>query len=187
MRTDRLIPRTKLTLAARLAFLALLLGIISLPATQMAAAENSPLEIRWSQLSGGDGEFVPPRPEQISPLLGVVMGLLPGASTPPTPRLIRKFDGKMVKISGFPVPLRHDGFKVSEFLLVPYFGACIHVPPPPLNQIIHVIAEEPVKISHLMRSVTVTGRFETAGTPAAGTNSDWTESGYRIAVESVAY
>jgi hypothetical protein len=32
--------------------------------------------------------------------------------------------------------------QISEFLLVPYFGACIHLPPP-ANQIIEVIAKNP--------------------------------------------
>ncbi len=45
---------------------------------------------------------------------------------------------KTVKLPGFVVPLYGDGKTVTEFLLVPYFGACIHVPPPPANQIVHV-------------------------------------------------
>ncbi len=56
-----------------------------------------------------------------------------------------ELDGKMVKIPGYVVPLEMDGEMVSEFLLVPYAGACIHTPPPPTNQIVHVIAAEPFK------------------------------------------
>jgi hypothetical protein len=49
-----------------------------------------------------------------------------------------EFDGKKVRIPGFIVPLAFDETRmVSEFLLVPYFGACLHSPPPPPNQIIH--------------------------------------------------
>jgi len=47
-------------------------------------------------------------------------------------------DGERVKIPGFIVPLEMDTKAISEFLLVPYYGACIHVPPPPANQIIYV-------------------------------------------------
>ncbi len=50
----------------------------------------------------------------------------------------RKLDGKMVSIPGFMVPLEDDLSQVTEFLLVPYAGACIHVPPPPPNQMVYV-------------------------------------------------
>ncbi|MCB5190775.1 DUF3299 domain-containing protein [Methylobacillus arboreus] len=48
-------------------------------------------------------------------------------------------NSQRVQIPGFVVPLDMNGTKIREFLLVPYFGACIHVPPPPSNQVIHVI------------------------------------------------
>jgi uncharacterized protein len=50
----------------------------------------------------------------------------------------QKLDGKLVSIPGFMVPLEDDLDKVTEFLLVPYAGACIHVPPPPPNQMVYV-------------------------------------------------
>lgn len=46
--------------------------------------------------------------------------------------------GRRVRIPGFAVPLEDNQSRVSEFLLVPYLGACIHTPPPPPNQIVHV-------------------------------------------------
>lgn len=51
---------------------------------------------------------------------------------------LKTYDGTRVKIPGFMVPLEDDAEKVREFLLVPYAGACIHVPPPPPNQIVLV-------------------------------------------------
>lgn len=49
-----------------------------------------------------------------------------------------EFDGTRVRIPGFVVPLAFDETRmISEFFLVPYFGACLHLPPPPPNQIIH--------------------------------------------------
>ncbi|MGI9317742.1 MAG: DUF3299 domain-containing protein [bacterium] len=54
----------------------------------------------------------------------------------------QELDGKPVRIPGYLLPLEFDGDKVSEFLLVPYVGACIHTPPPPPNQIVHVKTEE---------------------------------------------
>lgn len=47
-------------------------------------------------------------------------------------------NGKTVRIPGFMVPLEDFLDRVSEFLLVPYMGACIHVPPPPPNQLVYV-------------------------------------------------
>ncbi len=51
---------------------------------------------------------------------------------------LKKLDGQVVKVPGFMVPLEDDEDRVVEFLLVPYVGACIHTPPPPPNQIVHV-------------------------------------------------
>lgn len=45
---------------------------------------------------------------------------------------------QIVRMPGFVLPLEYSGKKVSEFLLVPWVGACIHTPPPPPNQIVHV-------------------------------------------------
>jgi len=46
--------------------------------------------------------------------------------------------GARVRLPGYVVPLESLAGSVREFLLVPYFGACIHTPPPPANQIVHV-------------------------------------------------
>jgi hypothetical protein len=51
----------------------------------------------------------------------------------------RELDQRPVRIAGFVVPLEGDRTALREFLLVPYFGACLHLPPPPANQIIHVV------------------------------------------------
>lgn len=53
-----------------------------------------------------------------------------------------ELEGKTVRIPGYLLPLEFDGDRVTEFFLVPYVGACIHTPPPPPNQIVHVKAEE---------------------------------------------
>lgn len=74
----------------------------------------------------------------------------------------KTLDGKPVRIPGYLLPLEFDGDKVTEFLLVPYVGACIHTPPPPPNQIVHVKTEKayttdgglytPVWVSGLMKT-----------------------------------
>jgi uncharacterized protein len=52
--------------------------------------------------------------------------------------VITTLDNKKVSITGYVAPLDGDATHVKEFLLVPYFGACIHSPPPPSNQVVHV-------------------------------------------------
>ena len=78
------------------------------------------------------------------------------------PESIRELMGKPIKIPGFAVPLEgDDGFEyVKEFLLVQTFGACIHVPPPPPNQVIYVILDKPVYFEKLMYAVWVSGIVE---------------------------
>ena len=78
------------------------------------------------------------------------------------PESIRQLMGKSIKIPGFAVPLEgDDGFEyVKEFLLVPTFGMCIHVPPPPPNQVIHVILDKPVYFEKLLYAVWVSGIVE---------------------------
>lgn len=74
---------------------------------------------------------------------------------------LKKLEGKLVKIPGFVVPLddfQEDG---SEFLLVPYYGACVHTPPPPPNQIVMVGMEgkKSIKLS-LFDAVWMSGRLK---------------------------
>ncbi|GAA5477081.1 DUF3299 domain-containing protein [Haloferula helveola] len=53
--------------------------------------------------------------------------------------------GKTIRIPGYVLPLREDQSRITEFLLVPWVGACIHTPPPPPNQMIHVSAPDGVE------------------------------------------
>lgn len=74
---------------------------------------------------------------------------------------LKKLEGKMVRIPGFVVPLddfQEDG---AEFLLVPYYGACVHTPPPPPNQIVMVAMEgkKSIKMS-LFDAVWMSGRLK---------------------------
>lgn len=52
--------------------------------------------------------------------------------------VVEDINGNNVRIPGYLLPLEFSQEMVTEFLLVPYVGACIHVPPPPPNQIVHV-------------------------------------------------
>jgi len=99
-----------------------------------------------------------------------------GKSAPIVPDL----DGQRVRLPGFVVPLEHDGTKVSSFLLVPYFGACIHVPPPPANQIVYVKTADGYPMKELFDPVWVTGTIRTQ----AHLN-DVGDAGYTLTAEKV--
>ncbi len=85
--------------------------------------------------------------------------------------VVSEFNGQTVTIPGYMVPLDFDQAEVSRFLLVPYAGACIHVPPPPPNQIIFVTADRHVRARDLAVPVIATGyiKAETRATDLAGT------------------
>lgn len=86
----------------------------------------------------------------------------------------RELEGKMIKIPGFVIPLEDDGEKILEFLLVPYHGACIHVPAPPSNQIIYVrVPGGTTAASKAYDTVWVTGRLT-----MEQIENDVAESGY---------
>ena len=90
--------------------------------------------------------------------------------------IVESLDGKNIKIPGFVVPLEGDGQVVSEFLLVPYYGACIHVPPPPANQTVYVkVPSGDVKIREVFDTVWVSGTLT-----AKTFDSDLATAGYQI-------
>ncbi|WP_232622784.1 DUF3299 domain-containing protein [Pseudorhodobacter sp. MZDSW-24AT] len=68
-------------------------------------------------------------------------------------------DGTDVTIAGFMIPLDLLAGGVTDFVLVPFVGACIHVPPPPPNQLIFVTAQRPWPRSNLWEALLVTGRL----------------------------
>lgn len=89
--------------------------------------------------------------------------------------------GKRVSIPGFMVPLEDDLDVVTEFLLVPYAGACIHVPPPPPNQIVYVKMDKNTKVQ-----VTFTDPILVTGTLQISTvESPYGDVSYDLSGETV--
>lgn len=89
-------------------------------------------------------------------------------------------NGRKVRLPGFVIPLERQGELVSEFLLVPYFGACVHVPPPPANQVVHVVMKQPVKGMKSMETFWVNGTLK-----LQGGDSGMGVYAYRIVAEGV--
>jgi len=112
------------------------------------------------------------------------------ASNPEAIALFKKIDAEMkkmptnealnnksIKLAGFIAPLNNNNGLITEFLFVPYLGACIHVPPPPTNQIVmvNVKSENGIKPENAFGAFWVSGRIR-----ILNTKTDIGESGYII-------
>ena len=93
----------------------------------------------------------------------------------------KALDGKRIKLAGLVVPLEMSEKKLTEFLLVPYHGACIHVPPPPTNQTVLVkTGAEGTAIREQFEAVWVTGTLK-----IENIEGELAESGYTLIAEKV--
>lgn len=157
---------------ARQVLLALVLSI------SPALAGQDPIEIGWEDLIPTDGNAL----EQAYDTLGVVQH--DQITTPPEPGspspVTDAFNGIRVRLPGYVVPLEFQGAGVTTFLLVPYIGACIHVPPPPANQLVLVTTQEPQSFNGLFEPVWVTGVFE-----SDSVSTDLADVGYSLAADHV--
>ncbi len=95
-------------------------------------------------------------------------------------RVIEKMDGQAIRLPGFVVPLAYNEQQmVTQFLLVPFFGACIHVPPPPPNQVIFVEYAKGLTISNFYDPIWVSGVLSTKLV-----QSDMGTSAYQLQLDS---
>lgn len=93
----------------------------------------------------------------------------------------KSLNGKLVKIPGYIVPLDFDGqTQMNEFLIVPYFGACIHSPPPPANQVVHATTNELVTVEDPYAPVWAIGILS-----SETSKSDLAEAGYLLKVNKL--
>ena len=78
-------------------------------------------------------------------------------------RIVSKMDGSAIRIPGFIVPLEFDDMQtITQFFLVPWFGACIHLPPPPPNQIILTNYPKGLKLESLYEPFWISGVLKTS-------------------------
>lgn len=95
--------------------------------------------------------------------------------------VVPELDGKRVKLPGFVVPLEMDAKSIKQFLLVPYYGACIHVPPPPTNQTVYVSTEPDSPFEGALFDVVwVTGDMR-----VEKVSNDMGDAGYAIHASSI--
>ena len=95
-------------------------------------------------------------------------------------KLNELLNGAYVRLPGYIIPLELDDKGVTEFVLVPYVGACIHTPPPPPNQLVFVNAEKPWPSDQLWDPVWVTGRMKTQMM-----STEVAETGYVLTAEKM--
>ena len=95
-------------------------------------------------------------------------------------KLNETLDGVRIRMPGFVLPLEFGPDGVTEFVLVPYVGACVHVPPPPPNQLVFVTSETPWPSDELWEPVWVTGILTTEFQ-----TTDVAETGYALAAVEI--
>lgn len=94
---------------------------------------------------------------------------------------VAELDGVKVRIPGYTVPFEYgSNAEITEFLLVPYFGACLHAPPPPPNQTIFVQTDQPMTLKDLAQAVWIEGTL-TAQTQ----DTELADAAYTIALDKV--
>jgi len=145
-------------MSRRLLSVATLTGIASLVCVTTAATPVS-----RKPVSGATTPVTLPRKaEEAVTIDWKVLGGLDYAAGKSTDTL-KKLDGKLVRLPGFVVPLDDFQDQGSEFLLVPYYGACVHTPPPPPNQIVMVgmSGKKSIKLN-LFDAVWLSGRLKIA-------------------------
>jgi len=74
--------------------------------------------------------------------------------------IVNTLDKQKLKLPGYMIPIKFNASSVSEFLLVPYVGACVHTPPPPENQIVYVSLKKPLVTQDLWAPVWVSGTMK---------------------------
>ncbi|MDW5418638.1 DUF3299 domain-containing protein [Iodobacter sp. CM08] len=101
---------------------------------------------------------------------------------------IRKLDGVRIKMTGYLLPIGFKNRKVTEFLLVPTIGSCVHVPPPPPNQLIFVEYRKGIAQGDSFIPVSITGNLIVGSKTAQVQLDDGkgdVQSGYTMQAESV--
>ena len=168
-------------------FSALLIFSLSFPAFSKDVLNGQEIqEVDWEELMPADFSFddlfdydklaaIDDFDPQAQLILDEMMAAMQSAP------IVPELEGKMVKLPGYVVPVEAEGLNVTEFFLVPYFGACIHTPPPPSNQIVYVRFEPGTKIENLFDAIWVTGKLSTESKSHELATSGYIMDAYQIA------
>ncbi len=164
--------------------LQILLSLLITVAMPLWASE--PRELDWPALIPEGAPVIPP---QLTPLhdMSQLSNALSAESAPPARQqapdapVVKSLDGQQVKLPGYIVPLEvSEEGRTTEFLLVPYYGACIHVPPPPPNQIVHIFSEMGVRVEDLYQPYWIEGKMQ-----VRAFSSELADAGYQMEAEKI--
>lgn len=155
------------------------LGCMLLSTLAMAAELPAPREIAWEELMPAG--WVPKEPDYAGFFDAADAGdpMVPQQRDAP---VVAALDQQRIRLAGYIVPVAVHGEAVSEVLLVPYFGACIHTPPPPSNQVVHV---------RLTKSMTLDELWEMGAVWASGVlrakphSLDIAQAGYQLELQEL--
>lgn len=160
----RLVPTRRAALAACAGALLLPLGARAaefreITWTELVPADWDPTkDLRDMPANMGALQDTDPRAKE---LMDKMRAIWDNAPTVPA------MSGIDVKLPGYLVPLEEGKQGIREFLLVPYFGACIHTPPPPSNQILLGRAAKPFTGLRTMDAIWAYGRLEIERAPSS--------------------
>ena len=156
---------------------AVLAALSSLPLAGRAWAEDAPRDFSWEELI----------PEGVPYSEIIADGERDEVNDRWLPifdhnayRFVEELDGTRVRMPGFLLPMEAGPEGVTEFILTPYAGACIHVPPPPPNQLVFVHAARPWETHGLFEAIWVTGRLS-----VNPITTDLAEIGYALEAERI--
>ena len=161
-----------------------LLALLMMVTLPLWASE--PRDLAWSEMIPPDA---PPEVPNMTPLhdLSKMSDALAAEAAPaakqdlPNAPVVKALDGQQIRLPGYIVPLEvSEEGRTTDFLLVPYFGACIHVPPPPSNQIVHVKSEVGVKLDELYQPYWVEGPMQ-----VKPSTSELADAGYQMEAEKI--
>jgi len=96
--------------------------------------------------------------------------------------VVPAMNGQLVKLPGYLVPIELEGQRIRSFLMVPYFGACIHVPPPPPNQVVLVRLDTAISLDDPYGAHWVTGRLSTDASSTLLAETAYTMQGQLVEV-----
>ena len=153
-----------------------LFGLIAAGALPTLAAADQVIDLNWEDLLPETGNTARKTPR------GVVQhgGAQFDSQEIDYGRVRTDWNGKTIRLPGFMIPIDYAGAEVTAFILVPYFGACVHVPPPPPNQLVFVTAEKPYASDGLFEAVNVTGIIDTDST-----STRLAEIGYSLSADRI--
>ncbi|MGH1576440.1 DUF3299 domain-containing protein [Planktotalea sp.] len=83
----------------------------------------------------------------------------PASQQPQSMGVRTDWNNRTVRLPGFIIPLDYSGKGITAFILAPFVGACIHVPPPPANQLVFVTSETPYSGKGMFEAVKVVGEL----------------------------